>query len=73
MASFSLSQICFLIFAAVRCNAAAAHTPSMMHQYSPEWKQHVLQHCRVGERGSGFRALAHRFAVESTVRSWHKQ
>lgn len=47
-----------------------------MHNYSPEWKQHVLQHYRAGERGSGFGALARRFAVaggESTVRSWHKQ
>jgi len=73
---FSLSQIQKLIFAAARCSAAAAHSSSVMHHYTPEWKQHVLEHYCAGVRGCGFGALAARFDVaggESTVRGWHKQ
>jgi transposase len=45
-----------------------------MPLYTPDFKQHVLEHYRAGVAGSGFAALAARFAVPggaSTVRGWH--
>jgi transposase len=45
-----------------------------MPLYTPDFKQHVLEHYRAGVTGSGFAALATRFAVPggaSTVRGWH--
>jgi transposase len=47
-----------------------------MPLYTPEFKQLVLQHYSKGVAGSGFAAIAARFAVPggaTTVRSWHSR
>lgn len=47
-----------------------------MPHYSADFKHKVLQQYQAGQRGSGFRALAVRFAIEggkSTVADWHSR
>lgn len=47
-----------------------------MQTYTPQHKHTILTHYRTGVRGSGFEALARRFAVQGGARviaRWHQQ
>ena len=63
-------------FASAASNfAASLFQPRKLHS-SADFKHKVLLHYRAGQRGSGFRALATRFAIDggkSTVADWHSR